>query len=93
MLFQLEDLKRILEFFLSWLKVPLNTMQYLGGVQNLEWSNVEQPIFQNFKITNIRIANDGLFDYFIYEFISYYYFFQLLEHSKYLIIFPNHKIF
>ena len=45
-----------------------------GGVQNLEWSNVERPIFRNFKITNIKIAIDELFDYFIYEFIFYYYF-------------------
>ena len=28
-------------------------------------------------------------DYFTYKFIFYYYFFKLLEHSKYLIIFPN----
>ena len=47
----------------------------MGGVQNLEWSNVERPIFPNFKITNIKIAKDVLFDYFIYEFIFYYYFF------------------
>ena len=60
-----------------------------GGVQNLEWSNVERPIFQNLKITNIKIAKNELFDYFIYEFFFYYYFFKLLEHSKYLIIFPN----
>ena len=64
-----------------------------GGVQNLEWSNVERPIFWNFKITNIKIAKDELFNYFIYEFILYYYFLKLLEHSKYLIILPNCKIF
>ena len=46
-----------------------------GGVQNLEWSNAERSIFPNFKITNIKIAKDVLFDYFIYEFIFYYYFF------------------
>ena len=63
------------------------------GVQNLEWSNVERLIFRNFKITNITIAKDELFDYFIYEFIFYYYFFKLPEHSKYLIVFPNYKIF
>ena len=54
---------------------------------------LEQPIFPNFKITNIKIAKDVLFDYFIYEFIFYYYFFKLLENPKYLIIFPNYKIF
>ena len=45
-----------------------------GGVQNLEWSNVERPIFRNFKITNIKITKDQLFDYFIYEF--FYFFFR-----------------
>ena len=29
----------------------------------------ERPIFLNLKITNIEIAKDELFDYFIYEFI------------------------
>ena len=37
----------------------------MGEVQNLKWSNVERPIFWNFKITNIKIAKDELFDYFI----------------------------
>ena len=49
------------------------------------------PLF--IKITNIETAKDELFHYFIYEFIFYYYFFKLLEHSKYLIIFPNYTIF
>ena len=62
-------------------------------VQNLKWSNVERPTFRNFKITSVKIAKDEKFDYFIYEFIIYYYFFKLLEHSRYLIIFPNYKIF
>ena len=64
----------------------------LGGVQNLQWSNVERSIFRNSKITNIKIAKDELFDYFIYEFIFYYFSFKLLEHPKYLIIFSNCKI-
>ena len=41
----------------------------------------------------LKIAKDELFDYFIYEFIFYYYFFKLIEQSKYLIIFPNYEIF
>ena len=40
-------------------------MLFLGGVQNLEWSNIEQPLFWNFKIINIKIAKDELVDYFI----------------------------
>ena len=67
--------------------------RHMSEVQNSESSNVERLIFSNFKITNIKIAKDVLFDYFIYEFVFYYYFFKLLENSKYLIIFPNYKIF
>ena len=63
-----------------------------GGDQNFQRRNVEQLIFRNFKIANIKISEDELFDYFIYEFIFQYYFFRLLERSKYLIIFPNSKI-
>ena len=40
-----------------------------GGGQNLERRNVERPIFRNFKITNIEITKDQLFDSFIFEFI------------------------
>ena len=36
----------------------------LGAGQNLE-----RPIFRNFKITNIKITKDELFDSFIFEFI------------------------
>ena len=64
-----------------------------GGIKNLESSNVERPIFRNFEITNIKMAKDELFDYFICKFIFYYYFFKLLEHSKYSIIFPNYNNF
>ena len=40
-----------------------------GGVRNLEWLNLEWPMLRNFKITNIKLAKDELFDYFIYKFI------------------------
>ena len=40
-----------------------------GGVQNLERRNVERPIFQNFKIANIKVTKYELFDSFIFEFI------------------------
>ena len=40
-----------------------------GGDQNFQRRNVEQLIFRNFKIANIKISEDELFDYFIYEFI------------------------
>ena len=35
----------------------------------MEWSNIEQPGFRTFKITNIKITNDELFDFYIDEFI------------------------
>ena len=41
----------------------------MGGDQNLEPRNVEQPIFRNFKMTNTKIPKDELFDSFIFEFI------------------------
>ena len=57
-------------------------------VQNLEWSNVERPIFRNLKITNIKIAKHELVDYFIYDFFLLL-FQKLLEPSKYLIIYSK----
>ena len=39
-----------------------------GGDQNLERRNVERPILGNFKIANIKITKDELFDNFIFEF-------------------------
>ena len=40
-----------------------------GGGQNLERQNVERLTFRNFKIANIKITKDELFDSFIIEFI------------------------
>ena len=40
----------------------------MGGGQNLERRNVERPIFRNFKIVNIKLTKDELFDNFIFEF-------------------------
>ena len=45
-----------------------------GGVQNLECSNIERPIFRNFKIMNIKIVKDELFYYFIYNFFLFFFF-------------------
>ena len=41
----------------------------MGGGQNLERRNVERLIYRNFKITNIKITKDELFDSFIFDFI------------------------
>ena len=65
-----------------------NLMLERGGVQNLECSNVERPIFRNFKITNIKIAKDELFDSFIFEFI----FSLLINYLHNLIIFQMVKL-
>ena len=43
--------------------------QKTGGGRNLERRNLERPIFQDFKIANIKIKKDKLFDIFILEFI------------------------
>ena len=40
-----------------------------GGGQNFERQNVERLTFRNFKIANIKITKDELFDGFIIEFI------------------------
>ena len=40
----------------------------MGWGQNLKRRNVERPIFRNFKIANIKITKDELFDNFIFEF-------------------------
>ena len=39
------------------------------GGQNLERRNVELPIFRNFKIANIELTKDELFESFMFEFI------------------------
>ena len=54
-----------------------------GGGQNLERRNIECRIFRNFKITNIKIMKDDLFDSFIFELI----FSLLINYSHNLIIF------
>ena len=41
----------------------------LGGGQNFERRNVERLTFRNFKIANIKIAKDEIFDSFIIKFI------------------------
>ena len=47
----------------------------MGGGQHLERSNLEQPIFRNFEISNIKITKVELFDFSIFEFIFYFYVF------------------
>ena len=41
--------------------------------QHLKQHNVERPILQNFEISNINRTKDKLFDFFIFEFIFYFY--------------------
>ena len=61
-------------FFIFFVIINSYEPRKKAGIQNLERSNVERPIFRNLKITNIKTAKDELFDYFIYEFIFYFFF-------------------
>ena len=68
----------------------------LGAGQNLERRHVERPIFRNFKITNIKITKDELFDSFIFEFIfslfrNYLHNLIIFQIVKYY--FPSSKIY
>ena len=38
---------------------------------NFEQQNLEQPVFRNFKIANIKITKDELFDSLIIEFFLF----------------------
>ena len=58
----------------------------LRGVQKFVMIKCRPTDFRNFKISNIKIAKNELFDFFIYEFIYYYYYFKITWHSM---IFPN----
>ena len=44
-----------------------------GGGQNLERQNVERPIFRNFKIANIKITKDEIFDNFTFKFNFFFF--------------------
>ena len=46
----------------------VNVLMKQGGVQNLERRNVERRIFRNFKIANIKMTKDELFDNIIFKF-------------------------
>ena len=44
-------------------------IEFGGEGQNLERRDIEGLIFRNFKIANIKIKKDKLFDSFIFKFI------------------------
>ena len=60
-----------------------------GGGQNFERRNVKRLKFRNFKVANIKITKDELFDSFIIEFI--FSFFRYYSNTQ-NIDFPNGKI-
>ena len=61
--FNIIDHTRILNFIICI---------WVGG-QILERRNVERPIFRNFKIANVKVTKDELFDSFIFTFnFSYF---------------------
>ena len=45
----------------------------MGGGQILEWRNAERSIFRSFKIANIKMSKDELFDSFIVEFFFFHF--------------------
>ena len=59
--------RRIFVFFFQHL-FKLKQTKIMGGSRKLERRNLERPIFRNFKIANIKITKDELFDNFISEF-------------------------
>ena len=60
-------------FSMLFFKLLVFTFQhlpkYLGEGKNLERQNIDRPIFRNFKIANIKITKDELFDSSILQFI------------------------
>ena len=59
--------KKGINFFFFLFKL-IDCLEKLGGGQILERRNVERPIFRNFKIANIKITKDKLFDSSDFEF-------------------------
>ena len=60
-------------YFLEIIWTPKIFNNFLGGGQNLERRNVEQSIFRNFKITNIKITKEIsiiLFSNLIFHFLE-----------------------
>ena len=57
----------------------------MGRELNYERRNVDRPIFRNFKIANIIMTKDELFDSFIFDF--FFISKKFFEHPKRLIIF------
>ena len=68
-----------------YITIYISEMDCRGGGQNLERRNVERPIFRNFKIKNIEITKDKLFDSFIFELI-FSLFIDYLHNSSFFIL-------
>ena len=47
--------------------------KFLGGIQIIEWSNVERPGFWNFQITNIKVTKAELFNFFYSRILLFFY--------------------
>ena len=65
-----------------------NIFIFQGGGQIFERRDVERLIFRNFKIMNIKITKDELYDSFIFEFI----FSLFINYLHNLIIFQMVKL-
>ena len=45
--------------------------KFLGGIQIIEWSNVERPGFRNVKITNIKIMKNVISFFYLRFFLIF----------------------
>ena len=62
---------KTIDTFLALIKSYLFCFVYSGGSQNLQRRNLHRSIFHNFKIANIKIRKDELFDSFIIDFFHF----------------------
>ena len=55
----------------SWISLPLFPM-HKGYIEKGGGQNLERLIFRNFKIANIKSANDELFDSLIFKLLFHF---------------------
>ena len=65
--------------------------KFLGGIQNIEWSNIERPRVRNSKITNIKITKEEsiLFSNLFFHFLKC----KIVKFKKFVIFYlENDKV-
>ena len=73
--------------FTDWLKIEG------GGGRNFEWPRVEQTIFRNLKIANVKNYEVQFFDFLIYELVFFFYLNDQLFDNFQNLIFFNFKVY